>query len=327
MKDLIRPDQYRERRQTHGTRDPTGTGALLFPNSRLTEVERRGPGVGVDALRLEDAGVTFGQVISSGHEVALEDPDCITILIPTSGRLDIETGGAEYSLDRGTVAVVGAEKRRTRVTAPKDGPFVATTLLVRRRMVQVLAETGQATIRPVWKVDTAVARQMRLLLPDLADDLFRQEDRVFTPRARDEFIGLIADLLSESFGMERPAVRPTAGLSEFRRVSRACDIIRARSDEAFSLTALAADLEVSPRWLQLSFRSVKGMSPREYLQQVRLERARERICGMDRADSVTSAAMDCGFLHLGRFSQAYRRAFGELPSKTHRRRGDRHATA
>jgi transcriptional regulator GlxA family with amidase domain len=34
--------------------------------------------------------------------------------------------------------------------------------------------------------------------------------------------------------------------------------------------------------------------------------------------------MDCGFFHLGRFAQAYARAYGERPSETlARRRGDR----
>lgn len=325
MTNLVTSDQNRERRQTRGVHDPDGSSSLLFSNSRLKEIDGRRSGILVDALRLGATGITFARVISGGHEVALEDPDCVTILVPTKGRLEMETGGAEYSFDRGSIVMVAAEKRRTRVIAPKDGPFVATTVLVPRYMVPALAgggagKPGRTTGRAAWNVQTAFARQMRQLLPDLADDLFRQEDQQFTPRARDEVIGLIKDLVSEGLGKEGPAVRPGSGISEFRRVSRACDIIRARSDEALSLTGLAAELEVSPRWLQLSFQSVEGTSPREYLQRVRLGRVRERLLSRDETDSVTSAAMDCGFLHLGRFSQAYRRAFGELPSETIRRR-------
>jgi AraC-like DNA-binding protein len=37
------------------------------------------------------------------------------------------------------------------------------------------------------------------------------------------------------------------------------------------------------------------------------------------ARSVTEVALDHGFLHLGRFSEAYRKRFGELPSQTWRR--------
>lgn len=256
MTNLVTSDQNRERRQTRGVHDPDGSSSLLFSNSRLKEIDGRRSGILVDALRLGATGITFARVISGGHEVALEDPDCVTILVPTKGRLEMETGGAEYSFDRGSIVMVAAEKRRTRVIAPKDGPFVATTVLVPRYMVPALAgggagKPGRTTGRAAWNVQTAFARQMRQLLPDLADDLFRQEDQQFTPRARDEVIGLIKDLVSEGLGKEGPAVRPGSGISEFRRVSRACDIIRARSDEALSLTGLAAELEVSPRWLQL----------------------------------------------------------------------------
>jgi AraC-like DNA-binding protein len=77
---------------------------------------------------------------------------------------------------------------------------------------------------------------------------------------------------------------------------------------------------VTPRSLQLSFQAVHGMSPRQYLQRVRLDRARQTILAQGDAASVTKAAMDCGFMHLSRFSQVYWRTFGELPSETAARR-------
>lgn len=40
-------------------------------------------------------------------------------------------------------------------------------------------------------------------------------------------------------------------------------------------------------------------------------------------ETVTSAATECGFFHLGHFSMSYRRHFGELPSETLRRSRDR----
>lgn len=36
-------------------------------------------------------------------------------------------------------------------------------------------------------------------------------------------------------------------------------------------------------------------------------------------DTATSIAMECGILHLGRFSQRYKQAYGETPGETLRR--------
>ena len=57
----------------------------------------------------------------------------------------------------------------------------------------------------------------------------------------------------------------------------------------------------------------------EFLTEQRLHRAHEKLLKARLADSVTNIALDCGFNHLGRFSQLYRKRFGERPSETLRK--------
>jgi AraC-like DNA-binding protein len=75
---------------------------------------------------------------------------------------------------------------------------------------------------------------------------------------------------------------------------------------------------VSERSLYMLFERQVGLSPRDYIRQRRLERVHE-VLQLARTRSVTEVALDHGFLHLGRFSDAYRKRFGELPSQTRRR--------
>jgi transcriptional regulator GlxA family with amidase domain len=62
-----------------------------------------------------------------------------------------------------------------------------------------------------------------------------------------------------------------------------------------------------------------GGPPMTRLRDSRLEHVRRRLLEAAPGETVTSVAMEWGFLHLGRFSSLYRRRFGELPSQTLRR--------
>lgn len=323
MKDMSSSGQFRESRHTRTIRDPEGAGSIMFPERRLLDLAQGRTGMTVDILRLTNEGLTLGRVVSGGHEITLEDPEHITLLLPIDGRIAVQTGGKEHGFNSGSVILMQAEKRRTRVVAPKGGVFRATTVQVSRSrfaalMAADLGKVGEPGV-DFRLIDTTIGRQIRLLLPGLADDLFRQSDRFLTPRAKEEFASLIDDFLVDSTANGSDETRLYGGLREFQRVSRACDIIHARAEEALSITRLAAELGVTPRSLQLSFRAVHGVSPRQYLERVRLDRVRLMIRMQGEASSVTTAALECGFLHLGRFSQAYRRTFGELPSETRSR--------
>jgi AraC-like DNA-binding protein len=83
---------------------------------------------------------------------------------------------------------------------------------------------------------------------------------------------------------------------------------------------LATELGVSRRKLFYAFRNLLGMGPHAYLELVRLHRLRHRLLdGKASGVSVTSAATELGFHHLGRLSDCYRRHFGELPKETLKR--------
>jgi AraC-like DNA-binding protein len=85
-----------------------------------------------------------------------------------------------------------------------------------------------------------------------------------------------------------------------------------------SVEQLMTVARVSERSLYLLFERHVGLSPRDYMRQRKLERVHAHL-QLTTARSVTEVALDHGFVHLGRFSEAYRKRFGELPSQTWRR--------
>jgi AraC-like DNA-binding protein len=99
-------------------------------------------------------------------------------------------------------------------------------------------------------------------------------------------------------------------------VKRAQDFMEDCYGENLSLGEIAAAAGVPNRTLLHNFQRFCGVSPMQYLRDLRLGKARERLGRAGPSASVTSVALDCGFTHFGRFAQAYGARFGEHPSHT-----------
>jgi transcriptional regulator GlxA family with amidase domain len=83
------------------------------------------------------------------------------------------------------------------------------------------------------------------------------------------------------------------------------------------LSDIAAAVGVTPRAVQYMFRRHIGTTPLEYLRRLRLDLAHRDLQAADPAvDTVTAIAGRWGFTHAGRFSIAYKQAFGTKPSRT-----------
>jgi AraC-like DNA-binding protein len=106
-------------------------------------------------------------------------------------------------------------------------------------------------------------------------------------------------------------------------VRRAEDYIRSHYAETLTVETLARAAGVSVRTLFSGFRDFRQITPMAYLKTVRLEKAHAALQSgdVDGSAGVTRIALDAGFSHLGRFAQAYRARFGELPSATVRVKG------
>jgi len=93
--------------------------------------------------------------------------------------------------------------------------------------------------------------------------------------------------------------------------------------KALSIADIAAEVGASVRALQAGFREWRQSTPMTELRRIRLQRVREALLEPDETTEVTDVALRWGFVHLGRFSAAYKTAFGEAPGITLRRRRPR----
>ncbi|EQB3342238.1 TPA: AraC family transcriptional regulator [Acinetobacter baumannii] len=100
-------------------------------------------------------------------------------------------------------------------------------------------------------------------------------------------------------------------------VKRTEAYIKEHLHEPLNVEILAEHAGVSVRTLFTGFKNYLGTTPMSYLKELRFEQAHLELMHNENL-SVTDVAFKWGFTHLGRFSQEYKRRYGELPSSTRR---------
>jgi AraC-like DNA-binding protein len=113
-----------------------------------------------------------------------------------------------------------------------------------------------------------------------------------------------------------PSASNQAGQLASQRLADLEGWIDAHVGESITVGRLCEVARVGARSLQQAFQHRRGMSPMRFVCERRLEAAHHRILMADVDDDITGIATSLGFTHLGRFSVAYREAFGETPSRT-----------
>ena len=123
--------------------------------------------------------------------------------------------------------------------------------------------------------------------------------------------------LISSFPCTRSYSEKTTFRLRDRALNRALACMEESKDPPLSVQELCQLAGASERTLQYAFLERFGVSPKTYLQSLRLNRVRRELWSADPSlVRVLDVANSWGFWHMGQFASDYRRLFGELPSKT-----------
>lgn len=107
-------------------------------------------------------------------------------------------------------------------------------------------------------------------------------------------------------------------------IKRSADFLKANSYKPIHVTDLCSALGVRMRTLYYAFQEFYGISPINFLKLLRLTKARKDLLEADpKKTSVTDVAAKWHFWHFGRFSVEYKNLYGESPSATLGKAGQR----
>jgi AraC-like DNA-binding protein len=247
---------------------------------------------------------------------------------PTAGRCEVRSGEREERFGPGETVLIDPLRPLDVFLDDVDYDVVrldldATSALA-AEVSGIAAEAVHFSLsRPV---SDSRDRHWRAVSEHVRREVLGDAEVAANPVARSEAFRLLATTFVLTFpnaalDAVEDSTRRGPGIGEPAVVRRAIDYIERHAGEPIDVADIAAAAGIGPRGLQQSFRRYRDTTPRSYLRAVRLERAHRDLEDGDpaRGETVSGIARRWGFVHLGRFTAAYRDRFGHMPSETLRR--------
>lgn len=117
----------------------------------------------------------------------------------------------------------------------------------------------------------------------------------------------------------RKSEKSAAEIRHYHLINACERLVLSGTEPDIALSEIARRSGYSLRSLELIFRRSVGMTPGRWFMTARLNGALRELLTCKPGCTVSEIATKWGFLHISRFSQYYRNAFGELPSETLKR--------
>jgi AraC-like DNA-binding protein len=225
------------------------------------------------------------------------------LILPLRGESRVEINGTPWSFGPGKMVYI---------PSGTEHEFLATNQKEGERLIALLEDS-------VWKkVDGPVAAPKLLPTQHLCKELLFQMVTDPENSAAKEMVLCFASVLASTLRQTDElalSVDTSQLLSKASdaRIEKVAKQLRDRYADNLKISELAKLAGLSERNLTRLFVQELGLSPKQALIRLRLEKARELL--KNRNCSVTDACFEVGYSSLSRFIQSYRAAFGNLPSE------------
>lgn len=299
---------------------------LLLGQHRLTVVDQQSTEpfqAALHAIRLRD--VTLAH-LDYHHAAHLDFPatgDHYTVILPTSGQMECCYAGREVTCSTYQAIVVNPHTR-LQLSLAVDTPLLVVRIEVdalHRQLSRMLGRSIDHAVQfaPEMLLTAGPAVRWHGAIQLLSSEAITSDSLVQQGIGVGPIEELVISTLlwvqDSSTRAELVDVSPTRGGATVRA---AVSYIEEHLADPVTLTEIARHTNRSARSIQQAFHDDLGTTPMAYVRDRRLERARSQLADAVPSDgvTVTVVAHRWGFSHLGHFSAAYLKRFGESPSST-----------
>lgn len=245
----------------------------------------------------------------------------------------VESGNAEFSTDTKNKSYVSLSREDFTVTKPWQAHSIGNPFLGVNKMYFIIIDFGVRKPNQKWKWPSWI-----LLSEDdkkeFADYMSKSDIAVFksTSELRSAFVSIGKILSSKKLDISKIALLINVIIFQMLDVFR-CDkhnysetspsenVVKCFLEqlpnylsEPWTIKTMAEDCGLKPTRFSYYCKMLTNLSPIEYLNEVRLKRAKELIEDSDCKKSLLDIALDCGFSTSQYFSTIFHKKYGNPPS-------------
>ncbi|AYG64479.1 AraC family transcriptional regulator [Rhizobium jaguaris] len=299
------------------------TGVLIEPLTRRKGIAIEGSHYATGAFQIWSGTCRFGM-----QAKLLEPPEVFAIYLPHAGGFDVYTGSQrhEYGPDEAFVGDLSTIERIRFQEGRRHTAIAFGRSLVTKQLCELLDTPVSKKLEFSAKLDcsSSAIRRISMASALLWSSLANEPEHIASVKFTEHLFQSLALLLlavvphNYSVNLGRP-LSPAIP----RQVKRAVDFMVSNVSMEITIGDLVRECGCSARSLNAGFLQFKGISPLQYLRQIRLDAVRKDLINAKNQSTISQTAQRWGFTHMGRFAALYRQAFGESPSETVRSSGMR----
>jgi len=136
-----------------------------------------------------------------------------------------------------------------------------------------------------------------------------------TQLTNENFFSIEEDILDNLFSLIVTSKDSFKKEKEYTKKAR--KLLQENINNIYTIADLTKEFDISTRTLQYNFKQQLGVTPKQYLQNLRLNAIRQQLLSKEsHKRSIADIISEYGFFHPSHFAQEYKTFFGETPTTT-----------
>lgn len=184
--------------------------------------------------------------------------------------------------------------------------FLSGNMLCKSRVENTFS--ASTTIKPVYPKGDDVNQILKQLFTTIKNE--KESYELTVVGLLWQFVGSI---IQNNLYTTNTQLQAQNSINRIKQIKKVLRRIRLDYDKPLSLSDLASETELSPKYFCIFFKQITGKTPINYLNFYRIECACEQLLATD--NSITDIAYSCGFNDLSYFIKSFKKLKNITPKK------------